>query len=188
MRNEKNVFQNDSVEKSDYIAHIKESFRSQRHDFMNYFQIVYAYIQLGKTNEAIDSIKKVINLNMNLSNIYNISLFHISLYLDKLIRELNDLEYDTIIKANNHTNYDLRLISNEKNIVEELNHIFDNFISRDYTEGESSIVELEIEEFEDSISFLFIGKNNTSFVIESCGECQYSINERGVTVTFNIRS
>lgn len=145
--------------KMDYIAHIKESFRSQRHDFMNYFQIVYAYIQLGKTNEAIDSIKKVISLNMSLSNIYSLSLFHVSLYLDMMVRELDDLEHEIVIKVNNHTDYDLRLIDNEEEILDDLKCIFKKVIRNDY---DGSIINLEIEEFEDSIRFLFVGKNNSS--------------------------
>ena len=113
---EKIILQTNRVENADYLEYIKESFRSQRHDYMNYFQIVYAYIQLGKTNEAINSIKDVINLNLNLSNIYNLSLFHLSLYLDKVIRELNDLEYKTKIIVKNHTSHDLRIIKNEGKI------------------------------------------------------------------------
>lgn len=144
--------------KMDYIAYIKESLRGQRHDFMNYFQIVYAYIQLGKTNEAIDSINKVISLNMSLSNIYNLSLFHVSVYLDRMVRELDDLEHEIIIKVNNHTDYDLRLIDNEKEILDDLDCIFKGFMDSD----DVGIINIEVEEFEDSIRFLFVGKNKSS--------------------------
>ena len=182
---EKIILQTNRVENADYLEYIKESFRSQRHDYMNYFQIVYAYIQLGKTNEAINSIKDVINLNLNLSNIYNLSLFHLSLYLDKVIRELNDLEYKTKIIVKNHTSHDLRIIKNEGIIISCLDNIFNNYINNDCIEN--SMFYLEVEELEGSISFLFVGNYNISTIIENCDNLEESTNENGTSITFYLK-
>ncbi len=180
------ILQDVRIENADYLKYIKEGYKSQRHDFMNYIQIIYAYIQLGKTNEAIDSISKVININKNLSSIYNLSLFHVSLYLDKTIRELNDLEYNTVIIVNNQTNHDLRIIKNEWNIINYLDNIFKQFIDGDCF-GKSKI-KLEIEEYEESIRFLFEGNYNISPQMGNSDIFEEIINENGALITFNLNA
>lgn len=183
---DKVTLQDVRIENADYLKYIKEIYKSQRHDFMNYIQIIYAYIQLGKTNEAIESIKKTIKINKNLSNIYSLSLFHVCLYLDKVIRELNDLEYNTIIIVNNHTNHDLRIIKNECNIINYLDYIFNQFVDNDSVD--KSEIKLEIEEYEESIRFLFAGNYNISLQKYNYDLIEETINEKGALITFNFNA
>lgn len=152
----------DNLKEIEHIAYAKEMLTYQRHDYMNYFQIVYACLQLGRTNDAINSIKKVIKLNENLYKIYNISLIHVSISLDKMVRDLCNIGYMVSIEVENHTDYDSRFASNEETIVDVLRSIYNNK-ENNTTEGEK-IFTLKIDEFEDSIRFFFSGDNKMDFI------------------------
>ena len=104
-------------EKAEYISYMKDVFREQRHDYMNYFQVIYGYLQLGKIEEALRQIKKIIQLNSNLSQIYKMSLFHVSVYLDRAIREMGDLEYIINLHVLNNRQNTICCIDNEEEII-----------------------------------------------------------------------
>lgn len=174
----------DNFNEIEHIVYTKEMLKHQRHDYMNYFQIVYAYLQLGRTNDAINSIKKVIKLNENLYNIYNISLIHVSIYLDKMVRDLYNIGYMVNIEVENHTDYISRFASNEKDIVDILRSIYYNN-ENNTTEGER-IFALKIDEFKDSIRFLFSGDNKMDFIDLYNDKCTYTVNNTGTVIDFNI--
>jgi hypothetical protein len=59
--------------------------RMQRHDFMNYLQVVYGYIQINKPKEAVEYIKCVNNKMTMLSKIYNIDCSVLSVLLNDFV-------------------------------------------------------------------------------------------------------
>ncbi|CAG7840354.1 hypothetical protein Z959_00775 [Clostridium novyi B str. ATCC 27606] len=67
-------------------------FRKQRHDFMNYVQIIYGYIQLDKKEDAKRYINKIIGENKNISKIYSLGDQCFGFCIEKLIKELNEKE------------------------------------------------------------------------------------------------
>lgn len=59
--------------------------RMQRHDFMNNLQVIYGYIQINKTNEALKYIKGINNNMILLSRIYNLNSKMLSLLLNDFV-------------------------------------------------------------------------------------------------------
>lgn len=151
-------------EKAEYTSYIKNVFREQRHDYMNYFQVIYGYLQLGKIDEAIGQIKKIIQLNSNLSQIYKLSFFHISIYLDRAIREMGDLDYIINLNVLSNIQDTIYFIDNEEEIIKNLDLIFKGFMEKDAQFKRN--IDIKIEELKDRISFTFFGENKISTLIE----------------------
>lgn len=80
-----------------------EQLRMQRHDFMNYFQVILGYIQINKPGNATMYIKEI-NLKMILlSQIYNIECPYLSLLLNNLVDYLYKMDIEVIY--NNEVDY-----------------------------------------------------------------------------------
>lgn len=62
-----------------------EQMRLQRHDFMNYLQVVYGYIQLNKPEEAIKYIKQINTKMTLLSMVFNLECPDLSVLLQDYI-------------------------------------------------------------------------------------------------------
>ncbi|MCX7951363.1 MAG: Spo0B domain-containing protein [Clostridiales bacterium] len=75
---------------------ITEQIRNQRHDFMNYLQVIYGYLQINRPNDAVDYIKKVNKKMIMLSQIYNIDSPIISMFVHDIINQLekNNIEWE----------------------------------------------------------------------------------------------
>ncbi|KEI00993.1 Spo0B domain-containing protein [Clostridium botulinum] len=77
-------------------------FRKQRHDFMNYVQIIYGYLQLDKKEDAKRYINKIIGENKNISKIYSLGDQYFGFCIENLIKELNEkeIEFELDIEIN----------------------------------------------------------------------------------------
>ncbi|WP_425446593.1 Spo0B domain-containing protein [Dethiothermospora halolimnae] len=163
---------------------IKGLLREQRHDYMNIFQIIYGYLQLEKSDKAIEQIKKVTSITSNISQAYNITIPSIALLLDKKIREANNqgLLFTCNIKTSN--NGDIRVTKNEEKIIKELNNIFDILINS-LNDNDYNIL-IDILEDDKKIKFIFTGnfidklRGKDKKLPKSC-----SINKNNIKVTFN---
>lgn len=173
-------------EKVEYISYMKDVFRDQRHDYMNYFQVIYGYLQLGKIEEALGQIKKIIRLNSNLSQIYKMSLFNVSIYLDRAIREMGDLDYVINLHILNNRQDTICFIDNEEEIIKNLDLIFKHFIEEDIQFKRN--IDIEIEEFKDRISFTFSGENKISTLIKNSKDADIIEDNERVSVIFKYKN
>lgn len=108
--------------------------RTQRHDFMNHFQIIYAYIQMGKAEEAKEYINGLSKKNQIISSLYNLGDGVLALYLEKNIERLwkqgvivlLDIEIDYLRLANFKCDYYKKctLVNNIFNDIENNNFKF----------------------------------------------------------------
>jgi len=77
--------------------------RMQRHDFMNYLQVVYGYIQVNRPKEAVEYIKRVNNQMTMLSRIYNINCSILSVLLNDFVFQCTkyyiETEFHTELKS-----------------------------------------------------------------------------------------
>lgn len=114
-----------------------EQMRLQRHDFMNYLQVVYGYIQLNKPEEAIRYIKQINTRMTLLSMVFNLECPDLSVLLQDYINFC--AKYGIDVKFNN----ELECISPEvisKNISEIKNSFLTikektlNYYQREKTE------------------------------------------------------
>lgn len=168
------------------VVEFKRLLREQRHDFMNMFQIVYGYIQLGKVDKAIYSVNKVIELNSNISKLYSLSIFTISLFMDKKIREFTDFDMKINLAVKNMTDYEIRSIENEKEILGSLISIFDKIIDRDIKDTET--LNISIIEFDEGISFVFEGENKITKSISENEYLSIEANDVGIKYIFKYKN
>lgn len=168
------------------VVEFRRLLREQRHDFMNMFQIVYGYIQLGKVDKAIYSVNKVIELNSNISKLYSLSIFTISLFMDKKIREFTDFDMKINLAVKNMTDYEIRSIENEKEILGSLISIFDKIIDRDIKDME--ILNISIIEFDEGISFVFEGENKITKNISENEYLSIEANDVGIKYIFKYKN
>lgn len=68
---------------------VMEQLRTQRHDFMNYIQVIYGYIQLNRHEDALNYIKKINKKMMMLSQINNIENLEVIIIAQEIITLLN---------------------------------------------------------------------------------------------------
>ena len=68
------------------------AFRKERHDFMNCVQIIYGYLQLDNTKEAIRYINKIIGENKAISNLYALGDQSFGFCMEKIIKNLKQKE------------------------------------------------------------------------------------------------
>ena len=92
--------------------------RKQRHDFMNYLQVIYGYLQINKPNDALNYIRKINNKMVMLSQIYNLESNLIALIMQDIIGVIERCGLDWYIK--NIISY----ISDEQ-ITKNINKYFD---------------------------------------------------------------
>lgn len=78
------------MDKENEIDYAVDLIRMQRHDFMNYLQVIYGYIQINKANEALRYIKDINNKMMLLSRIYNIDSPILSLLLNDFVMKCTE--------------------------------------------------------------------------------------------------
>ncbi len=60
------------MERDYFNKYIIEQMRLQRHDFMNYLQVIYGYIQINKPHEAISYIKNLNKYMAAASRVFNL--------------------------------------------------------------------------------------------------------------------
>ena len=61
--------------------------RLQRHDFMNYLQVIYGYIQIDKPTEAINYIKNINKYMITLSKIFNLECDALGMFFQEFINK-----------------------------------------------------------------------------------------------------
>ncbi|GFR36287.1 Spo0B domain-containing protein [Thermobrachium celere] len=92
--------------------------RRQRHDFMNYLQVIFGYLQINKPNEALNYIKKINNKMVMLSQIYNLESSYIALIIQDIISIIERCGLEWHIKSI------ISYISDEE-ITKNINKYFD---------------------------------------------------------------
>lgn len=93
-----------------------EQLRLQRHEFMNFLQVIFGYIQINRPQEAVNYIKKVNKKMSVLSQLFNLNCSDFALLMQDLIIQCNkfgiEIDFDS----------DLEYIPDEvfsKNIIEK---------------------------------------------------------------------
>lgn len=144
--------------KSCSINNLKGLARQQRHDFMNFFQVIYGYLQLNKKDKAIDQIKKITKMSSNLSKVFKLSIPSISFLLSKKINDANNYDISLVYQVKSEIPDELRDIENEEEIMTTLNGIFDSVIGFfENIDGHNSL-KINIEEYKNKIKVVFYGK------------------------------
>ncbi|TDT61212.1 Spo0B domain-containing protein [Fonticella tunisiensis] len=74
-----------------------EQMRIQRHDFMNYLQIIYGYIQVNKSQEAVNYIKRINRKMADMSMVFNLECPEFSLliqdYMNYCMKNGSEFEF-----------------------------------------------------------------------------------------------
>lgn len=82
--------------------YVIEQMRLQRHDFMNYLQVIYGYIQINKPAEAINYIKNINKYMITLSKIFNLECDALGMFFQEFLNKCSklyiDIELDLIIE------------------------------------------------------------------------------------------
>lgn len=81
------------------LEYAVEQMRLERHDFMNYIQVVLGYIQINRPKNAIEYISKINARMSNLSKIYNLECPYFAILMQDFISQCNkiniDVDFDT---------------------------------------------------------------------------------------------
>lgn len=147
------------------------AFRRERHDFMNCMQIIYGYLQLDNTKEAIRYINKIIGQNKDISSLYVLEDQYFGFCMEKVMKKLCqkeievdlDVEIDKFYKENfkNYYNKKEELINNIISDIENNKlklvyiYIFEDELGQSMmiADGESIVNELEwMDEWEEKDS------------------------------------
>jgi hypothetical protein len=139
----------------DKFLYSAEQMRIQRHDFMNYLQVIFGYIQINKPQEAIRYIKNI-NLKMStLSIIFNLGSPEFGMLLQEFIANCSkngiEIEFYT----------ELEYISSgifSKNIDEKrnmLNYVI-NILSDEYMKPTGDTFKLFMNLYEDADEIIII--------------------------------
>ncbi len=147
-----------SLISSGYIDSLKKLASNQRHDFMNFFQIIYGYLQLHKEDMAIEHIKKVTSINSSMSKAFRISIPSISFVLMKMINEADNLGILITFNVEKYIDSNLRQIDNEDKIVFELEKVIKELLDYLRANGEMSLLTIKIQEYKDRIEFILCGE------------------------------
>ena len=145
--------------KGGYTKDIKLISRELRHDYMNAFQIIYGYLQLKKSEKAVEYIKKFNALTVNISKVYNLSITSIAIFLDKIIRESNSKGINIYYDVKAYTDDEYRGAKNEYDIILSLSELFNLIIEEiSHLVSKEDLI-VDIMEFKDRIEFMFKGNN-----------------------------
>lgn len=121
------------MEKSCIEKYAMDQLRLQRHDFMNYLQVIFGYIQLNKPDKAVSYIKNINKQMVNISRIYNLESDPLGLLFQDFIMKCSkfdlEMELEIGISAVDNSvvenNYQL-FINLIDNFLEKLSIIEDN--------------------------------------------------------------
>ncbi|TAH62055.1 MAG: hypothetical protein EWM50_05640 [Gottschalkiaceae bacterium] len=155
--------------KGSLIKDSKYLLREQRHDFMNIYQVVYGYLQLNDSKKALEHIKKSIVTSSGIGKCYYLTIFSISILLDKKIREATNKGLEIVIEVDSYVDSELRGIENEKLILDSISKILDAFISCTNKNYEESKLLIDIYEHEEKIEFVFNGHIDIELLEEKYG-------------------
>lgn len=138
-----------------------EQMRLQRHDFMNDLQVIYGFIQIGKSEEAIRYIKKVSSRMNVLSMVFNLECSSLSVLLQDYINFCTkynvEVEFSNVLECISRD-----LIS--KNI-DRIKDYFDLLKSKsiEYFQGKIDRVHISIYGKPEDIRILFTNDEKTVF-------------------------
>lgn len=130
-----------------------EQMRLQRHDFMNYLQVIYGYIQINRPQEAVNYIKGINKKMVVLSQLFNLECSNFALLMQDLIINFNkfgiDVDFNTEIESISCDIF-------SKNIVEK-SKLFNNIkdIILNNRKNENNRVYINVSEENGRIKILF---------------------------------
>lgn len=156
--------------KDSFTKDTKNLLREQRHDYMNTFQIIYGYLQLNNREKAMKHIKKAITISSSAGRCYYLSVFSVSLLLEKKIKQGENKGIEVIIDIDSYVDNEIRDIKNEKIILYHISEILDIFINCTYKDNSEAKLLIDIYEHIDRIEFVFSGDIDTNLLETKCKE------------------
>jgi hypothetical protein len=106
--------------------------------------------------------------------------------MDKKMREFTDFDMKINLVVKNMTDYEIRSIENEKEILESLISIFDKIMDRDIKDTEA--LNISIFEFDEGISFLFEGENKIAINIPENEYLSIEVSGVGIKYIFKYKN
>lgn len=146
--------------------------RSQRHDYLNHFQVIYGLMELGEFQEAKNYLSPVFKDILKISKALKTSIPAVNALLQVKMQAAEEKEIDLFLEVKS----DLSLISIEPwNLCKIIGNIIDNglFILSDCENRK-----LEIEILEDEKEYFFYFRNNGPMIPE---KIQSEIFKKGVS-------
>jgi hypothetical protein len=142
-------------ELEDYVNLLKK----QRHDFMNDLQVVYGYLQMKRTHEALEYIDKLSKENEIISEVYRLQDNRFSLCLESNIKRLwaSDIKVEIDIEI---SNFEKKIFENDYNKKSDLV----NTIFMEIEDTNVNFVYIYI--FEDELGESLLIANNEAMVDE----------------------
>lgn len=141
----------------DFTKKTKSLLREQRHDYMNLFQITYGYLQLNKRDKAIEYINKAISTLSNHSKCYYLTVFSMSVLLEKKVKIGESKGIEVVIDVDSFVDNEVRNIENESTILERISMLFDIFIDCTYRANRETKLFVDIYEHTNRIEIVFNG-------------------------------
>lgn len=141
----------------DFIKNAKYLLREQRHDYMNMFQIIYGYLQLNNKDKAVEYIRKIIASSTNIGKCYHLSVFSISLLLEKKVKIAENLGIELTLDVDSSLESEVRSIDNEYLVINYISKLFDFFIECTRKDKGDSSLFVDIYEYIDKMEFIFSG-------------------------------
>lgn len=167
--------------KDNYIEKYSlEQLRLQRHDFMNYLQVIYGYIQINKPNEAINYIKKINKYMIAISRIFNLECDVFGILFQEFINKCNkfniEIELDLRIEyiSCEHFSKDIEKKKNlfditTDKIIDKINSIENDSrilyvhicgLPEDFNIIISNVKEINNENYYSSMASIFLAERN----------------------------
>lgn len=143
--------------KSSYLKSLKSLEKYHRHECMNFFQIVYSYLQLNKKEKAIEQIKMISTIASNQSSAFKISVPVIAFLLSKKSKDAHDSGLSFTYNVKVHINEELRHSRNEEKIIDKLEDTFNTIIDFLSLMEEKQSLTVDIIEYKDKINIAFNG-------------------------------
>jgi len=148
----------------DFIKNTKHILREQRHDYMNMFQIIYGYLQLNNKDKALEYVRKSITNSTNIGKCYHLSVFSISLLLEKKVKIAESLGIEITLDVDSSIESEVRHIDNEYLVINYISELFDFFIDCTSKNKDESSLFIDIYEYMDKIEFAFSGSIDEDLV------------------------
>lgn len=122
-----------------------EQIRMQRHDFMNYLQVIYGYLQIEKPEEAINYIKNINQKMVIFSQLFNLENPIFALLMQDVITNSYKLGFSVEFESELEyisLDFSEKNIDNMKAAFEKIKSVFFDLYSCDCSEGKSIYISL----------------------------------------------
>ncbi|SHE44415.1 Spo0B domain-containing protein [Caloramator proteoclasticus] len=167
--------------------------RKQRHDFMNYLQVIYGYLQINKPEEALNYIKKINSRMYMLSQLYNLDNSYLSLIINDIINSIERCALEWQLKNLNFYISEEKLSKNINKYIENLNTFKQELYDILRKEFKKQEIYIDAKEIEEGVQILLyndmeidLNNNNLNFILISENISLYKENDKKI-VMINIQ-